>query len=169
VDAPRLTQPSSRRPTPEVMAAARAGTELPRPPQDFDEFVRWLGDLCDRLVLLEELPLERVEEAVRVVRPAVTRHAESPMLRPPPAGVRADSRGDELWEVLCSDHRWFEASMDEFEAVFNVVGSEDHGGNRQALGQYGRLLASALARHRRDEAEYDRLSRDGPSRDAKKS
>jgi hypothetical protein len=32
--------------------------------------------------------------------------------------------------------------------LLRIVERDDHGGNRQALGQYGRILAEALKEHR---------------------
>jgi hypothetical protein len=119
--------------------------------------VRWLGTVCDGLVLGELISTDELERAVRQVRTTVTLHMESELPQSPEGDPATDGRGKELSEILQSDHRWFVLSLDEFDALLGVVLGDDHGGHRQALGQYGRLLAAALTRHRRDELEYERL------------
>jgi hypothetical protein len=64
-----------------------------------------------------------------------------------PARWAASSSG----ELLAAEHRRFVTSIAELEALLTVVEGEDHGGHRQALGQYGRIFAEALRRHRVDE------------------
>ncbi len=125
------------------------------PPEPFDAFVAWLGDASDRLVLLEAIPLEEIRSVVDVTVERVRRHLRS--TDPTEPGPGDPLRECELVEILRSDHRWFESSLEEFTGLLRVVEGDDHGGHRQALGQYGRLVAAALTRHRTDEAALDRL------------
>jgi len=45
-------------------------------------------------------------------------------------------------------------SIEQLWWFYRVVEGEDHGGHRQALGQYGRILAEALRRHRAEERAF---------------
>lgn len=115
-------------------------------PSEFDSLVDWLERWSCRLVLLEEYPISDLRTALRTVERAVREHrvlAESWERSLP--GVAEEVRNDVT--VLLSDHVWFETSLEQFWWFFRVVEKEDHGGNRQALGQYGRVLAESLARH----------------------
>ncbi|MCI4319819.1 MAG: hypothetical protein L3J87_04090 [Thermoplasmata archaeon] len=62
---------------------------------------------------------------------------------------------------LASDHRWFPEGFAEIRGLLDVVERDDHGGNRQAVGQYGRILLEAIRRHLSEE-EALLLSGDGP-------
>jgi hypothetical protein len=117
--------------------------------------VEWLGEFGDRLVLLEEFSLDEIRSAMRIARERILQHLSSPDLPGSPSAIT--TRGEELHEIVRADHRWFETSLAELVGLVRVVEGEDHGGHRQALGQYARLLATSLARHRRDEAELERL------------
>src|SRR5580658_6535862 len=135
------------------MGAVDVKTVRP-PPIDFDRFVVWLGELGDRLVLLDEIPLDTVRQSMRRAQARIERHVRhEPPLDP---RARPTDRLRELGELVRSDHRWFETSLEELAGLLRVVETEDHGGHRQALGQYGRLLAAALAHHRAAEAELER-------------
>jgi hypothetical protein len=119
--------------------------------------VAWFARFSDQLVLLEEFSLHDVVITVRWVEDCVRSHIAAPES---PGGMGATfptHRGRELAALVRSDHHWFGASLAELTGLREVVERDDHGGHRQALGQYGRLLSAALARHRRDEAELERL------------
>jgi hypothetical protein len=112
--------------------------------------IDWLEAWSYNLVLLEEYPLSDVQAAVRTVSAAVRDHAgsaERRLAELPPRGEEF-ARGVRL---VRNDHVWFVTSLEQFGWFLRVVESEDQGGHRQALGQYGRILAEALRRHRRDE------------------
>ncbi len=132
---------------------ARRPVEIRAPPRDFDELIAWFDQLSSNLVLLEEYPREDLRFAVGAVDRAVRAHVRDfggrePIRRsdvPAAAGARA---------ALDSDHARFYVSLDQLAWSFGIVDREDHGGHRQALGQYGRVLTEALRRHRRDEQAY---------------
>jgi len=137
------------------MVERAPGATIPSPPRGFDGFIRWVGEWSDQLVLLEEIPLEQVRSAVRTTCGRVEEHLRS--VEGWERRLPSPDRAAELVTILRSDHRWFESSLQELSGLLAVVEGEDHGGHRQALGQYGRLLAAALVRHRRDELELERL------------
>jgi hypothetical protein len=56
--------------------------------------------------------------------------------------------------ILQHEHDWFVGSIDQLEWFLRIVEEDQHGGNRQALGQYWRLLLEALDRHITDEQRY---------------
>jgi len=112
--------------------------------------VEWLEGWSYALVLLEEYPLADLRRAVSVVEDRVRAHRASA-----DAWVGALRSADEETargaQVLLHDHEWFVTSLEQLDWFLRVVEDDDHGGNRQALGQYGRVFAEALRRHRRDE------------------
>jgi hypothetical protein len=111
-------------------------------PSGFDDAVAWFERISDGLVLLEEFPLDEVREAVGGFGRRVRAHSEaagSP-------GTRTDRDGR-----IAADHRRFLTSVEQLDWLLRIVEQEDHGGHRQALGQYGRLLTESLRRHRREE------------------
>jgi hypothetical protein len=129
---------------------SEAKATVAAPPLDIDAAIERFDRLSSNLVLLESGPLSEVRDALRVFDAAVRGHlasAEAAGGRAAPAsGDGATTAG-----ILESDHRRFLISLDQLWWFFRVVESDDHGGHRQALGQYGRLLAEALRRHRADE------------------
>lgn len=132
------------------MPFSRPEVNIRAPPTGFDDLVEWLEAWSYNLVLLEEYPLPDVQEAVRSVSAAVRSHGVSTdrwltSVRPEDEEVLRGVR------LLVSDHAWFATSVEQFAWFLHIVEREDHGGHRQALGQYGRILAEALRRHRRDE------------------
>ncbi len=122
-----------------------------RPPAALAELVDWFGMLSYGLVLLEPYPLIEVRGAVDRFRREVRRHsdrAEPGLARGP---LPADPLGRRLTELVRADHRWFEISFDQLDWFLRIAEENGHGGNRQALGQYGRLVADAVRRHLADE------------------
>lgn len=122
----------------------------------------WFERVSYALVLLGDFPLADVRFAVDAFATALEAHLVG---LPPPAARRASRRSNrqDLATVVASDHEWFRTSVEQLRWFLEVVERDDHGGNRQALGQYGRVLAEAVQRHRRDEREL-RGQRDRPTR-----
>ncbi|HTT73624.1 MAG TPA: hypothetical protein VMG99_05695 [Thermoplasmata archaeon] len=131
--------------------SAHAAPPLPPPPPGFDEAVDWLESWSLRLVLLEAYALDDLRAAVGAARSILAAHMQTEVPDPGPSAPRAQR---ELAARLRSDHAWFLGSIDQLGGLFAVVDAEDHGGHRQALGQYGRILAEAVRRHRRDERRF---------------
>lgn len=134
------------------MPAAVRRAALAPPPSDFDRLIEWLEDASNGLVLLEEYPLGDLQAMVRRVGEVVEIHGQEFDERLGPEPVASGGSG--TWALLRADHNWFSISTAQFGWFLGIVEHEDHGGHRQALGQYGRLLAEALRRHRTLEAAY---------------
>ena len=136
------------------MSFPRPEVDIRSPPGSFDELVDWLERWSYGLVLLEEYPLSEIRGALVAVSDAVATHrraADRRIAALPPTDEET-ARGVKL---LLSDHEWFEISLEQLWWFFHVVETEDHGGHRQALGQYGRVLGEALRRHRSDERRLE--------------
>jgi len=145
----------------------RPAVDISRAPTDFDALIDWFELVSYALVLLEEFSLTEIRCAVARIEAAVLAHvSSSPTTRRDLAG---GNRLSELRKVVDADHVWFRISLEQLRWFLSVVERDDHGGNRQALGQYGRLLGESLRRHRRDElelsAELEKESRPVPTRD----
>jgi hypothetical protein len=131
----------------------RPSVDIRSPPDDLDALIDWFELVSYNLVLLEEYPLEQVRSAMDAVSRAVGKHLGS--TDPTPANPRQYSAAEtDGAHLLASDHEWFRTSLEQLWWFFAVVEREDHGGNRQALGQYGRVLSESLRRHRRDEQQF---------------
>jgi hypothetical protein len=143
------------------VAPDRRPVDIRAPPTEFDPYVDWFEAVSYRLVLLEPYALRDIEEMIHRTQHVLTSHMREE-ISAPAAGSRAADR--ELREVLASDHRWFLRSVEQLGWFLGIVVAEDHGGHRQALGQYGRILAEAVVRHRRDERRY--LERHAPAVEA---
>lgn len=146
-----------------LSAADFRGVSLPRPavditrvPSDFDALIDWFELVSYALVLLEEFRLPEIRSAVGAIERAVLAH-----VRASPLGTLLSPTGESplsaLERVVDADHVWFRTSLEQLRWFLSVVERDDHGGNRQALGQYGRLLAESLRRHRLDERELLRV------------
>ncbi len=125
-------------------------------PSELDPLIGWLATASDGLVRIEPYRLDELKAMVRRVAEVVAAHTREYDRRlgaaPPPGGRPA------TWALLRADHAWFSVSLEQLAWFFGIVENEDHGGHRQALGQYGRLLAEALRRHRDLEREYFRVA-----------
>jgi hypothetical protein len=135
------------------VVTTRRGDGIPTIPEDFDETVDWFEHLSSRLVLLADFPLADLERAVLAFEARVGRHVREfaswlDTTNPAPGRV-AEARA-----LLRADHAWFGTSTEQLGWFFRIVASEDHGGHRQALGQYGRVFTESLRRHRVDERAY---------------
>ncbi len=91
------------------------------------------------LVRLEPHPFDELRTEVERFAALVTDHVE--------AGRRSVAGRSRL----AAEHERFRSSVEELLGLLAVVERDDHGGHRQALGQYGRLLTEALRIHRADE------------------
>jgi hypothetical protein len=128
----------------------RPVVDIRAPPTEFDALVDWFDRLSYSLVLLEEYPPSELVAAVQRVDSAVREHVrrvEATWGSREPVG-RA---GGELRQLLASDHLRFAASLDQLAWFLHRVTDDSLGGHGQALGQYGRVFAEALRRHREDE------------------
>ncbi|HKN06426.1 MAG TPA: hypothetical protein VJ021_02315 [Thermoplasmata archaeon] len=136
------------------MSFPRPEVDIRSPPADFGELVDWLERWSYRLVLLEEYPVSDLRAAVAEVERAVQVHRVSAdrWILPLLAADEETSRGA---TVVRSDHTWFETSLEQFWWFFRALERDDHGGHRQALGQYGRVLGEALRRHLGDERRLE--------------
>jgi len=124
--------------------------DLRAPPEDLDERIEWFGRVSDRLVLLEEYSLPDLVFAVGQIEASVRDHlARTESLPPRPVARASGTEG--LDELLRRDHARFHVSLEQLDWLLRIVSAEDHGGNRQALGQYGRLFTEALRQHRAEE------------------
>lgn len=135
------------------MPFPRPSVDIHRPPQDLDALVEWFELVSYNLVLLEDYSLEEIRTALESLTGAVEMHRQlSPLpVADSPTALASDP---ELLRLLTADHEWFRISIEQLWWFFGVVERDDHGGNRQALGQYGRLLAESLRRHRRFETDF---------------
>jgi len=126
--------------------------DIRSPPADLDGRIEWFGRVSDRLVLLEEYPLSDIAFAVDQIAASVQDHlhevAGNPERRD---GVAGPSTGPAA--ILRADHGLLPVSLEQLRWFYGIVAREDHGGHRQALGQYGKVLAEALQRHREEERE----------------
>ncbi len=123
-------------------------------PPALDAEVARFGRFSDSLVLIEPCSLPVVRRTVEEFAVAVTAHCQAD---PEPTRT-ADDRRRFLADRIRGDHRWFETSVEQLRWFLGVVVRDDHGGHRQALGQYGRLFTEALRRHREDERQLAALT-----------
>ncbi len=143
------------------MPFPRPFVDIDAPPSDFDELFSWFELVSYNLVLLEEYPLGSVRTACALSGAALRSHSAEPVAALPRGPVDYALR--EMARLLLADHAWFERSVEQLDWFLGIVEREDHGGHRQALGQYGRILAESVRRHRKDEREYlTAVDRNGP-------
>jgi hypothetical protein len=135
------------------MSLPRPAPDLGAPPVEFDRLVDWFDHVSRGLVLLEEYSLPDVTAAARRFEGGVRDHVREFAGRIEPATGVAAAPSDAR-SILRSDHAWFSVSIDQLEWFLGIVTRDDHGGHRQALGQYGRVFAEAVRRHRREEIAF---------------
>ncbi|MFZ0699442.1 MAG: hypothetical protein WAN74_04555 [Thermoplasmata archaeon] len=133
------------------MEPPRPSVDPARPPAALEELVDWFEALSYGLVLLEPYLLADVRRAMGRFHHEVRLHSERAEVPLAHAAVRADALGRSLTELLRADHRWFKTSFEQLDWFLRIAEENGHGGNRQALGQYGRLVAEAVRRHLADE------------------
>jgi hypothetical protein len=116
--------------------------------------------IADGLVLLHDHPLRVLQrEADRLRQRLLGHHPGSMewMLRETEAagGDRAASRR------IRSEHERFTSSLAQLDWLLTIVRENDHGGNRQALGQYWRILLGSMVPHMEEESRLvEALSRE---------
>ncbi len=126
----------------------RPAVDWDHPPPELGDLVEWFERISYGLVLLEPYSLDHLRSAIDRFDSAVRDHSQRTVLPP----VRSVS--DRLGAILRADHRWFSQSFEQLRWFFEVVERDDHGGNRQALGQFGRLVTESVRRHLADERSY---------------
>ena len=147
------------------MAATTAPVNPRQSPTEFDDVVEWFDGVSRALVLLEAYPIEDLRQVVAVLRRTVLEHRRSDR-GSIPDGASYSPELDPRPRLLAADPCWCRLSLEPPDWFLGVVVGEDHGGHRQALGQYGRGFAESLRRHRT--VERAALSRgeknpDGPA------
>jgi hypothetical protein len=121
---------------------------------DLEELIRLRsaqGELADGLVRLVPYPRREIWAAIGALEHGLLEvHVPSweRQLFPLPEGTAV---GSVAVEVVRREHAIFPRSVQQLRWFYGVVEREDHGGHRQALGQYWRLVLEALARHLGDE------------------
>ena len=128
----------------------RPMVDIRAPPTDLDALVDWFDRLSYSLVLLEEYPPSELAAAVERIDRAVREHVRRVEATWGSAEA-VDRTGRELRRLLASDHLRFAASLEQLAWFLHRVTDDSLGGHGQALGQYGRVFAEALRRHREDE------------------
>jgi hypothetical protein len=128
--------------------SARSPVDESSRPSSLDELLDGFDRLGADLVRLAEYDLPEVERALTSFDRSVRAHLTGAGAT---SGARdADRRGSRTL-LLESEHERFLTSLDQLWWLFAIVKGNDHGGHRQALGQYMRILVEALRRHRDDE------------------
>jgi hypothetical protein len=146
----------------------RPEVDIHAPPARLDDLIEWFDRVSYRLVLLEEYTVPDVDAAIRCLEGAVRAHLDAEEVRPsgrptPPADPR-------LGRLIAADHVRFPDSLEQLRWFYRRVTEApigEAGGHRQALGQYGRVLAEALRRHRQDERRYLGMLRIGDAAEAR--
>lgn len=109
------------------------------------EFARGFDALTERVVRLEEQDLPTVERAIEHLEALVDGHFAVCQRPSRPEGRRPTAQAH------------FALSFGELRSLVAIVHRDGHGGNWQALGQYGRLLAEAILAHLEEDAGPGRL------------
>jgi len=126
------------------------------PPLDLDDLIDWFDRLGFDLVHLAEYPVEDLDRALTEFERAVRSHLAGGQS---PSNEDSERLGTDRARTLESEHARFLTSLEQLRWHFRIVEHDDHGGHRQALGQYIRVVAEALRRHREDERPVGRGSR----------
>lgn len=134
-------------------SGARNGADLDAALESFDRFAA-------SLVRLEPCSFEEVRRSVERFASAVERHLTDRRAAERRAGT-GRRPAVPPGERLRFEHERFRVSVEQLRALLAVVEGDDHGGHRQALGQYGRIFAEALRLHRADERSSPRAA--GPA------
>lgn len=121
----------------------RSATPL-APSSGIGRAAEWLESLGRSLVLLEGPAIGQLRTELEVFDRILRDHIAGAQ-----GGSERTSRAPTATRrALVSDHERFETSLDQLWGLVRIVEHDGHGGNRQALGQYARIFAEALERHR---------------------
>jgi hypothetical protein len=129
------------------------------PPIEIDEVTERFDRTCDALVRIEAVPLTEVRAAVDHFARALEQHCQNRDAGTPPTGPTHPPATADL-SRLVADHLRFAMSVDQLRWFYGIVEHEDHGGNRQALGQYGRIAVEAVRLHREEERRTEERARE---------
>ena len=102
------------------------------------------------LVLGESRTLPEVRAIVLSFGEALRQHVDRGSVARRP-GPSEGGPGSVRSARLDAEHQRFRESLRQLAELLVVVEREDHGGHRQALGQYGRILVESLRAHRAEE------------------
>jgi len=114
--------------------------------------------LAEELVRLEDFSLAVLRDEILALRGSVGEGHSSLMKlawNSPEPGV-LDTKAVAQLE---SDHARYRTSLDQLEWFLAVVARENHGGHRQALGQYWKILLESLVTHVTEESRLLRSTR----------
>lgn len=135
---------------------AHGAQVLRREPSEEIERIRRLlttwRRLPDDLVHLEPVPADELDSAARELVSAFELHRNRLDLWLA-TSMDAHQASRRRAERLLADHQRFGESILELQTLREIVRQDGHGGNRQALGQYWRLVWEALARHLTEEED----------------
>jgi hypothetical protein len=134
------------------MGPAARPPDLRRPPSGLDARIDWFDQIGAELVRLATYPLPDLERALSTFDGTVRAHLSDPGSGAPSVERPRPGGGSHLLE---SEHERFVTSLEQLWWFYSIVERDDHGGHRQALGQYMRIFAEALRRHRDDESSPD--------------
>ena len=135
------------------MASGPPPVDLTAPPVDLDRLLDGFDTFSSRLVLLEEYSIEEVRAALDALRGPVLRHCHAGW-EEEETRARNVPGAAELLRILRADHERFSTSIGQLDWFCAILARENHGGHRQALGQYGRVLVESFRRHRADEDAF---------------
>ena len=112
--------------------------------------------MAQGLVRLEDFPLDHLVREVDRLERYLREHSDAwdGFPRGPREGAGEPSSGRVHLDALREHHRTFRTSSEQVRWFLDVVLREDHGGHRQALGQYWRLVVEALEWHLAAEREF---------------
>ncbi len=112
--------------------------------------------LAQGLVRLEDFPLDHLIREVDRLERYLQGHSDAwdGSLRGPQRGMGGPPSGRVHLDALREHHHTFRTSSEQVRWFLDVVLREDHGGHRQALGQYWRLVVEALEWHLAAEREF---------------
>ncbi len=101
------------------------------PPRTLPDLIPWFEQFSRGLVRLAHPSIAEIQTAIDALDSALRVGAPPPMT----SGTPAPDAGP-----------WREA-LEQLHWLLGIVERDDHGGNRQALGQYGLLVAESLRAH----------------------
>jgi hypothetical protein len=134
-------------PRPERPRADPLLGELARSIEELEHLRARQTQWADRLVHLTPIPTEYLALEVAAAQDLLLRRHQACVEALERRGS-ARSGGQPVFPTATlHDHAEFALSLRELEGYLEGVRRDDHGGNRQALGQYWRVVLEALDRH----------------------